>query len=159
MESWNEFNVAIAGASAALAGLIIVALSVNIEKIIAAPTLTSRAAASIGTLVLAVLATGVGLIPGQPAWLIGLELLVPTVAVFVLEGAAIVRIISTPGAPRGARLSKIIVGVLPLIGFALGVALLLAGQVGGFYAIAAGCLLALLAAVVYSWVALVEVLR
>ena len=41
LAEWSEFNVAMAGASAALAGLVIVAASVNIDKIIRARTLTA----------------------------------------------------------------------------------------------------------------------
>jgi modulator of FtsH protease len=159
MESWSEFNVAIAGASAALAGLIIVALSVNIAEIIKAPTLTSRAAASIAALVLTVVATGIGLIPYQPYWVIGLELVIPVLLAAGLEAAAIARITTAPAPSGSSRFSKIIVGIVPLAGFAVGTIMLLMNLPGGFYAIAAGSLTALVAAVVYAWVALVEVLR
>ena len=37
LEPWKDFNVAVAGASAALAGLLIVAMSVNVDAILAAP--------------------------------------------------------------------------------------------------------------------------
>lgn len=36
LEAWHDFNVAMAGATAALAGLVIVAASVNIDKIVKA---------------------------------------------------------------------------------------------------------------------------
>jgi hypothetical protein len=55
--------MAMLGATAALAGLLIVAASVNIAKIIAAETLTARLAAAIATLVLAILTSGIALIP------------------------------------------------------------------------------------------------
>jgi len=48
--SWSEFNVAVAGAGAALGGLLIVALSVNIQKIAESRGLAARAGASIGSL-------------------------------------------------------------------------------------------------------------
>jgi len=43
-ELWHDFAVAVAGAGAALAGLLVVAVSVNIRDVIAGPTLTRRAA-------------------------------------------------------------------------------------------------------------------
>ena len=55
------------GATAALAGLVIVAASVNITVIIAAPALTSRLASAIAGLVLAIVVCAVGLIPAQTA--------------------------------------------------------------------------------------------
>jgi hypothetical protein len=42
LHSWKDYNVAMTGAIAALAGLVIVAASVNIERIVKAPMLTSR---------------------------------------------------------------------------------------------------------------------
>ena len=43
IEQWSEFNVAMAGATAALAGLVIVAASVNIGEIVKSRTLTALA--------------------------------------------------------------------------------------------------------------------
>ena len=45
LELWSEFNVAMVGATAALAGLVIVAASVNIGEIIKTRSLTARLAA------------------------------------------------------------------------------------------------------------------
>jgi hypothetical protein len=158
MEGWSEFNVAIAGAAAALAGLIIVALSVNIGKIIESPTLTSRAAASISSLVVAVLATAIALIPGQPVWAIGAELVAPVAAAAVMEGVAIRRIVTAPEWVR-ARVGKVVTGLIPVLAFAVGTVMLLLGDASGFAAVAVGCLTAIVASVIYAWVALVEVLR
>jgi len=53
LEAWTDFNVAMVGATAALAGLLIVAMSVNIGEIMKSVTLPPRAAASIAALVMA----------------------------------------------------------------------------------------------------------
>ena len=79
LEAWTDFNVAVAGATAALAGLLIVALSVNVGEIVKAPTLTARAASAISTLLLGLVATASGLIPSQPLWVLGLELALATI--------------------------------------------------------------------------------
>jgi hypothetical protein len=63
---WFEFGVAIVGAAAVLNGLLFVAMSINIERIMAIVTLPARAA---GTLVLFVIPLMVGtwmLIPSSP---------------------------------------------------------------------------------------------
>ena len=49
MEGWHDFFVATVGAAAALAGLIIVAISVNIKDIIAFPSMISRAGATVAS--------------------------------------------------------------------------------------------------------------
>ena len=78
LAEWSEFNVAMAGASAALAGLVIVAASVNIDKIIRARTLTARLGAAIASLVLALTASAVALMPGIDLTWYGIILLVST---------------------------------------------------------------------------------
>ncbi|WOQ70230.1 hypothetical protein RYJ27_03190 [Microbacterium limosum] len=60
---WNEFNLGILGATAALAGLVIVAASVNIAKIVASRSLTARLGAGIATLVLAITASALAMFP------------------------------------------------------------------------------------------------
>ena len=70
---WFEFGVAIVGAAAVLSGLLFVAMSINIERIMAIVTLPARAA---GTLVLFVIPLMVGtwmLIPEQSTTLLGAE--------------------------------------------------------------------------------------
>jgi modulator of FtsH protease len=73
---WFEFGVAIVGAAAVLSGLLFVAMSINIERIMAIVPLPARAA---GTLVLFVIPLMVGtwmLIPEQSTTLLGAELVV-----------------------------------------------------------------------------------
>ena len=64
-EGWSEFFLATAGAAAALAGLIIVAMTTNIRTVLSIPAMPSRAGATIASLVLIVVCTAAGLIPGQ----------------------------------------------------------------------------------------------
>jgi hypothetical protein len=158
LEAWTDFNVAVAGATAALAGLLIVALSVNVGEIVKAPTLTARAASAISTLLLGLVATASGLIPSQPIWVLGLEIALATVVAWVLQVHAMA-VLARDGRTTREHLAKSIVGVIPLVAFSVGSVMLLLGMPGGFYAVAAGCVLSIVAAVIFSWVALVEVLR
>ncbi len=50
---WADFGVAVAGAAAALAGLLFVAVSLNLRDILALPQLPARAALTLGLLVVA----------------------------------------------------------------------------------------------------------
>jgi hypothetical protein len=157
-DGWTDFNVAMAGAGAALAGLIIVAISVNLDPIIAAKTLPSRAAASIATLVLAIAAACLGLMPDQPGWLLGLELVIGAAFVWVIEARSAF-LISRDQSRADERLLKIGVGVAPLCVMTVGALMLLLGNTGGSYGIALGSVLAVAGAVLFSWIALIELRR
>ena len=159
LAQWSEFNVAMAGANAALAGLVIVAASVNIEKIIRAGTLTARLGAAIASLVLALVASAAGLIPGVELTWYGIVVLLGAIGAGVFQFHATRVIVSDPTPEQSARFAKAALGFLPVAAYlASGVALVL-GSSSGLILAAVGCLLAIVAAIVVSWVVLVEVLR
>ena len=62
---WSDFFVASAGASAALAGLVFVAVSIHVERILQFRGLPERALATVLLLLSVVLVTLICLIPGQ----------------------------------------------------------------------------------------------
>ncbi len=62
---WSDLFVATAGASAALAGLVFVAVSINIERILKFSGLPERALETVLLLLGVLLVSVVGLIPGQ----------------------------------------------------------------------------------------------
>jgi hypothetical protein len=73
-ERWTDFGVGVAGASAALAGLVFVAVSINLSEILKYRNLPGRAAL---TLFVTPLIVGfLLLVPGQPGAALGTELLV-----------------------------------------------------------------------------------
>jgi hypothetical protein len=160
LEGWTEFNVAMVGATAALAGLLIVAMSVNIAEIMKSPTLPARAAASIATLVLAIVAGALGLIPGQVPFAYGLEMLVATLAASVFQVHAMLVIARQTTNRPSYRVMQSIAGLVPIAAFLAGSVLILVGAApAGLIAIGLGSILAVIAAIVIAWVVLVEVLR
>src|SRR3954471_5072732 len=85
---WSDFSVAVVGASAALTGLLFVAVSINIEQILATGALAGRAGS---TMILFVVPLAIGtlvLIPEQSSPALGLEL----VGLGVVAGAGLLRI-------------------------------------------------------------------
>ena len=61
---WHDLFVAEAGAAAALAGLLFVAISINLKQILAFHTLPIRAASSLVALVVALVISTLVLVPG-----------------------------------------------------------------------------------------------
>jgi modulator of FtsH protease len=156
---WTDLFVATAGASAALAGLVFVAVSINIERILKYKGLPERALETVLLLLGVLLVSIVGLVPGQSEVALGIELLAVSLAV----GFVIARLPTTYSAGQGeprawlwARWSVRIAGTLP---FLIGGISVIAGSGGGLYWIVAGIVFAVTGAVSNAWVLLVEILR
>lgn len=159
LELWSEFNVAMVGATAALAGLVIVAASVNIGEIVKARSLTARLGAGIATLVLAIVASGLGLMPTiTPLWF-GILLLVSAAAAGVFQMLASRAIFADHDPAARAKLAKSVFGFLPIGLYVVAAISIMLGHPAGLSFAAAGCILAIVAGILVSWVVLVEVLR
>jgi hypothetical protein len=157
-EAWMDLFVASAGASAALTGLLFVAVSVNIKQILEIDGLPARALQTLLMLLSVVVISLVGLIPGQGTTALGLELLL----VGLCFGAGIwtlfVRSAAETRKHVRVELHLILIapGTLPLL---LGGASILARAGGGLYWIIGGIVGAMVGASINAWVLLVENLR
>ena len=155
---WTDLFVASAGASAALAGLVFVAVSINIDRILQFQGLPERSLATVLLLLNVVLVSILGLIPGQSRTALGVELLAEGLAFTVVVVWLSIR--SLPQRYERAwlvsRLSVGAIGTVPLI---VGGATLLAAHGGGLYWTVGGIIGAIAGAVANAWVLLVEILR
>lgn len=159
LESWHDFNVATVGATAALAGLVIVAASVNIGDIVKAPSLTSRLGAAISGLVLALVVSSTGLIPQIDAVAHGALVAVAALGALAFPLSAARRIYENHDPANRARPAKVLVALLAPVAYLVGGVLLMIGAPGGYALFAAGAVVAVVASLLVSWVVLVEVLR
>jgi modulator of FtsH protease len=161
MEGWGEFYIAEVGAAAALAGLLVVAISINIEKIMAIPTLPSRAAQTLIIVGAALVLASFGLFPGQSAAAFGWEALAIG-AVIALTGLVEARALGAKRRPTDPLvwtifpLVLVAISALPPI---IGGILLLVGNESGAYWIAVGIIMAFVTTLLSGWVLLVEILR
>jgi hypothetical protein len=157
---WSDFFLGQLGAAAALAGLVIVAISINLQRILTFPQLPGRAGEMLIMLVGALLASSTALIPGQPSAVFGCEIVAIaafiTVAPLWMQVRALIAVKHQPVQWWLWRLLVVLVAGLPMI---VGGILLLTGHVGGLYWVAASVLVILSATVWNAWVLLVEILR
>jgi hypothetical protein len=157
---WSDFFVAAAGASAALLGLLFVAVSINLERILKYPGLPGRALEAMMQLTCVLLASLAGLVPGQSHVALGIELLVVVAAIAAIVLRQPILVADASGREQLSwtisRWTVRLAGLIPI-----GVAgLSLAFEAGGgLYWLAAGIALATVAAIAGAWVLLVEILR
>lgn len=159
LDAWSEFNVAMVGATSALAGLVIVAASVNIGDIIKTASLTARLAASIAGLVLALSASAVGLFPDIGSLPYGVAVIVLAAGASVFQVHATRRIRQNRASENRLRWAKSAVGFAAPLAYAIGGALVVTGAPQGLAWMAIGSIVAVMAALLVSWIVLVEVLR
>ena len=159
--AWRDFFGACAGASAALAGLIFVALSVNIAHILKYDHLPARAAAAIGALML-ILTASLAVLAPQPIQFLGGETIALTALAWLLQivsARSSSHASSRYGRPPYEHLLEIAMGQLPMLPFTIGGVILVLGEGGGLGWLAGGAVAVFILSVVNAWVLLVEILR
>ena len=156
---WTDLFVAAAGAGAALAGLVFVAVSINIKNILEFAGLPERALETVVTLLIVVVVSIACLVPGQSHVALGIELLLIT-GVYVAFLGRLTFSSPPPGKePPWWLTGRIMLRVIATVPFIVGALSVLAETGGGLYWIAAGIAGAIVAAVTNAWVLLVEILR
>ena len=158
--AWANFFAAQVGAAAALSGLIIVAISINLQRILSFPQLPGRAAEMLILLVGALLACSLTLMPGQPLKVLGSEILG---AGLLMTGAPIIiqarQLPVMKTQPLTWWLWRHLVGLCAALPVLIGGCYLVSGAPNGVYWLAAGVLVTFTATVWNAWVLLVEILR
>jgi modulator of FtsH protease len=156
--AWHDFFVGSMGASAALTGLLFVAISINLQQILKYPNLPGRAAGSLGVLVCALVVACCALAPHQSRVALGTEI---AVAGGVVTFQAAWTTLRNPmqGDAYAWRMERLTTLLLPGCLFLAGGLSLLAAGGGGLYWIFAATALAFVVSAINAWVLLVEVLR
>jgi hypothetical protein len=158
------FFTAVTGAAAALAGLLFVAVSINLKNILegsAAGTtmLPSRAAETLAMLLFVVVSSALALVP-QDVELLGAEILViglPLTAFTVRDQVRYRR--RNPASPLMWSVSRMTASGIALVPGLLAGASLAAHWGGGLYWLVPASLLGIAGAVYSAWILLVEINR
>jgi len=159
LAGWDNFFIAEVGASAALTGLIFVAVSLNLERIVKYRWLTQRAAQTIVVLLEALLLSSVALVPHATPVLLGGSMLVASAGswlICVLLGATGGAIAAEYRDHIRMNFALLQVALLPSV---VGSVLLAMGNLAGLYWIAGAIVFALIFGVFNAWVFLVEIIR
>ena len=151
--------MAAAGASAALAGLVFVAVSINVERILKLEGAPDRGLQTVFLLLGVVLVSIVGLIPGQDNVALGAELV--GVGLFLTIPIGLLTRRSTPRAPapRSWVIYRWLTSAAGTLPFIVAGATLIAETGGGLYRAVPGALFAIAGGVANAWALLIEILR
>lgn len=159
-EPWHEFAVMVGGASAALAGLLVVAMSINVDEILANDGLPRRAGAALLATISPLVLCMFLLVPEQPRTALGIELVGLGVVL-----ALLLPYMNRPSArpQEQTTLQWLVFTCVPMV--LLVVPLLLAGAgvlataAGGLYWLPVSAIAALFGGLIQAWVLLIEIRR
>ena len=158
LQPWSNFFVAELGAAAALAGLLFVAVSINLARILQFPHLPARGAEALLDLISVVVVSTFALIPRQSMTALGLE---------VAATGAFLWLSHTFSMARARRFdrayvklwTRLLVNQIPPLPYIVAGVLLITGRPSGLYWIVPGVLLSFGAGIFGAWVLLVEIQR
>ncbi len=163
--AWDGFFAAQAAASAALAGLLFVGMSINIAAITASKRLSRRALEAFVLLVEILLLSTLVLIPDVSHVALGWGLLGVGVVAWAMVGRGHLTAVASrrgpeaAAAPRGSIPAQVVFGQAATLLFVVGAATFIAAAGDGLYWFAPGVVFAYVAALADAWVLLIEIQR
>jgi hypothetical protein len=159
-QAWTGFGSAVATAAAALAGLLFIAVSINLRQILDIKSLPSRAAQTLILFATPLIGALLLIVPGQARAILAAEL----IATSLVVGAFQMYLDVT--AERGEEdtvwrrmLGRVFPAVISCSCMLIGGITLAAGHGGGLYWLVPSVLAALVFGLINVWVLLVEILR
>jgi hypothetical protein len=160
LAEWQTFFAVQAGAAATLTGLVFVAVSINLSRIIEVRGLPGRAVESLLQLLQVFFVSAMALVPRQSLAALAGEILVVSVASWVIQTIAQMRYARTRvGHPRLWLLSRTVMSQISTMPFWVAGILLAVRNPGGLYWLVPGIAFSFVAGVMSAWVLLVEILR
>lgn len=156
MSGWTDFAVVVGAATAALLGLLFVAVSIRVETIAKSPELRNRSAQTLSLLLTGLLAAVLLAVPDQRKWALGIEYLVLAIVVagvaLTLDRRAGSRSVSTVGRSLDAINPTIVTCSLLVIAAVI----LILDHEDGLYFLVPALIAVLVGGVVNAWLILVR---
>ena len=160
MHEWNDFYVAVAGAAAALTGLLFVGISISLTKILSTPILPMRASISLILLAAILIFSVLLLIPLEKKNSIGYEIIALGFVVWIIITRADMKIYTqAPQEYKRHSLFYLLFDQLAILPYIIGgFCIVLIGE-AGFYWIVPAIILSFIKSVLDAWVLLIEINR
>jgi modulator of FtsH protease len=164
MNGWENFFLAQVGASAALAGLIFVGVSINLSKILSQPRLPNRAFEALLILLTVLVISSVLLVPGQSLKLVGSEVLLVGLSIWLttlrLDLNSVQKLASQERPQYRRRfLLLLLMNQITILPYIIAGVVILMGSLNGLYWLVLAILFSFVKAILDAWVLLVEIHR
>ncbi len=154
---WSNFFLAIAGAAAALTGLIFVAVSMHLRYVVKDYALRTGAGITLFGMILAFVVSMEGMIPGQSRVALGLEVLATLCIWYAMWVMSAIKARRTLGKLPDLARRRLPFSYLCSMLMYLGSIGLLTRSMGGLVVLAPGLILCMLIAVQNAWFFLTEI--
>lgn len=159
LSEWQTYLAVQAGAAATLTGLVFVAVSINLARILSVPGLPGRAFDALVQLLQVFFIASFVLAP-QPAALLATETLLIALASLIGQMVSQYRYARLqPDHPRSWLVSRVLFSVAATLPFCVSGVMLLLNSPAWICGIVLGAFLSFIAAVTGAWVLLIEILR
>ena len=166
MDGWDNYFVAMAGAAVAFAGLVLVSVSINLERIIKQPGLVVRSAEPLVVLFTLFVASSIILIPDQRLRFYGYELLVLAIAFATVIGKVLhsqreqaIQVVKAGLAPGNSFRFRLATCAFTAIALLAAGATLSLGHEKGVFLLVPAMVTGFLLCFVEAWVLLIEIDR
>jgi modulator of FtsH protease len=157
-DAWRDFFVTTGSIGAAIAGLVFVAISINLREILRSPSIVGRGAEAVLLLLSIAAVAIVGVWPADRV-VVGAALFLVGAVTWITLLTIVGRRDSGIGASTRQHGARLILGQLATLPTILAGASLAIGVGPGLNVLVPGALFSLVAGVVGAWVLLVEILR
>jgi hypothetical protein len=160
LSDWQTLLAVQAGAAATLTGLVFVAVSLNLSKILTVPGLPGRAGESIVQFLQVFFVATVALVPRQPVSVLATEILAIVLTSWAFQVGVQFRYSrSRVGHPWSWLLIRVVMSQIATVPFFVAAVALLLGDINGLYFLVLGFVFSFVAGVMSAWVLLIEILR
>ena len=157
---WSNYLAVQAEVAATLTGLVFVAVSINLSRVLSVPGVSGRAAESLMQLFSVVIVSSNMLVPGEPDGIRAAWLLVAGAALWLAQTTIQIRYArSKTGHPKFWLFTRVAQTQVTSVPFCVAGVLLFYGSPAGMQWLSRGFTFSLVSGVLSAWVLLVEILR
>jgi modulator of FtsH protease len=160
LSEWQTLFSVQAESAATLTGLVFVAVSINLARILSTPGLPGRAAESIAQFLQVFFVCTAALIPRQPAAALATEIIVAALMGWALQLASQIKYArSRSGHPTWWLVARVVQTQLGSVPLFLAAVCLLTGSSSALYWLVPGFFFSFFAGVLNAWILLIEINR